>query len=81
MPNLKVFDGKKNVNNVIPIVKPTTVINTDTTCGCGKAAEFEVYGGTRSKQGHCLNCMLEAVDNKYAVNVRKIGGGGYDDAS
>ncbi|MEI2284980.1 hypothetical protein [Paenibacillus polysaccharolyticus] len=72
MPNLKLI--RKNSNNVIPIVNPVT------TCGCNKPAEYEVYSGS-SKQGHCLNCMLEAVDNKYAVNVRKIGGGGYDDAS
>lgn len=72
MPNLKLVGTKKD--NVIPIISPAT------TCGCNRPAEYEVYEG-RTRQGHCLNCMLEAVDNQYAVSVRKIGGGGYDDAS
>lgn len=72
MPNLKLVGKKKD--NVIPIVNPAT------TCGCKKEAVYEVYEGD-SLQGHCLNCMLEAVDNKDSIRVRKIGGGGYDDAS
>lgn len=72
MPNLKLI-GKKR-SNLIPYISP------DSKCGCGMTAEYEVYSGS-SKQGHCLNCMLEAVDNAVAITVRKIGGGGYDDAS
>ncbi|UPK42503.1 hypothetical protein [Paenibacillus pabuli] len=73
MPNLKLVGGKKK-DNIIPYISP------DSICGCNKPAVYEVYEG-KSKQGHCLNCMLEAVDNKNSVMVRKIGGGGFDDAS
>jgi hypothetical protein len=72
MPNLKLV-GKKR-DNVIPIISP------ESKCGCNRPAVYEVYEG-QTRQGHCLNCMLEAVDNKDAITVRKIGGGGYDDAS
>lgn len=40
------------------------------TCGCGKISEYEVY---EHRDPHCFDCMMEAVDNKYPVLVRKVG--------
>ncbi|WP_339259526.1 hypothetical protein MKZ12_07090 [Paenibacillus sp. FSL R5-0713] len=71
MPNLKLVGTKKD--NMIPFISPAV-----SNCGCGSPAEYEVYEG-KDRQPHCRGCMLEAVDNRMFITVRKIGG--YDDAS
>lgn len=38
-------------------------------CGCGRPAYFEVYN---ARDPHCMDCMLEAVDCRHPVLVRKL---------
>lgn len=48
------------------------------TCGCGKGkkAVYEVY---ESKEPHCLECMLDAVECREWIPVRRIDGLEYAD--
>lgn len=39
------------------------------TCGCGKKATYEVY---ESKEPHCTECMLDAVECREQIPVRRI---------
>lgn len=39
------------------------------TCGCGNKAVYEVY---EDKQPHCLDCMLDAVECRNWIPVRRI---------
>ncbi|WP_029516258.1 hypothetical protein [Paenibacillus polymyxa] len=55
-----------------PDTEPTVSVGK---CGCGADPDYEVYG-----QPHCKSCMLEAIDNKTFVMVKRWNGG-FDDAS
>jgi len=55
-------------------IRPEPMINR---CGCGKPAKYEVYN---TRQKHCQDCMLEAVETSVYVEVRCLEGN-YDDAS
>lgn len=39
------------------------------TCGCGKEAKWEVY---EHREPHCTLCMLEAVDCREWIPVRRL---------
>jgi hypothetical protein len=38
-------------------------------CGCGKEAKWEVY---EHREPHCTLCMLEAVDCREWIPVRRL---------
>ncbi|MFD1990057.1 hypothetical protein ACFSGI_08805 [Paenibacillus nicotianae] len=38
-------------------------------CGCGRNAHYAVY---KHEEPHCLDCMLEAVDNACLIPVRTL---------
>lgn len=38
-------------------------------CGCEREAIYEVY---EDKQPHCLECMLDAVECRIGIIVRRI---------
>lgn len=46
------------------------------TCGCGKEAKWEVY---EHREPHCTLCMLEAVDCREWIPVRRLDERDYTD--
>lgn len=38
-------------------------------CGCGKEAKWEVY---EHREPHCTLCMLEAIDCRLWIPVRRL---------
>lgn len=42
------------------------------TCGCGAQLTGSVYEVYKHKEIHCTKCMLDAIESKVAVLVRKV---------